>query len=83
MDSKMAGEDFVHVRMSAAGERMAGEGKRIQLVRGRRSFIFVAGEVQRVERNYEWVILLSDRKHEGELIFEIAPPRETPKVEES
>lgn len=69
----MAGEDFVHIKLSAAGERLAGEGKRVQLAHGRRHFDFTVGEPQRIDRSYEWGVLLRNEKHEGEAIFEIAP----------
>lgn len=68
----MAGEDFVHVKLSAAGEKLAGEGKQVRLLHGRAHFLFTVGQSQRVTRAYEWNVLLRNEVFEGEPIFEIA-----------
>lgn len=68
----MAGEDFVHVRLSADGERMAGAGKQVRIVRGRGHFLFKVGEAQRVTRAYEWNVLLRHDRFEGRPVFELA-----------
>jgi hypothetical protein len=68
----MAGEDYVHVKLSAAGERLAGEGGTIQLATGRSYFKFKVGEPQRVTRAYEWEVVLRNERYEGEPIFIVA-----------
>ena len=35
MDKTMAGEDYVHIRLSPAGEKLAGKGGQVQIVAGR------------------------------------------------
>lgn len=67
----MAGEDFVHIRLSPAGEKMAGKGGQIQIVAGRGSFIFKIGVSQRVTSGYEWNKLLKNRSYQGQPIFEV------------
>jgi hypothetical protein len=68
----MAGEDFVQVKLSAAGEEMAGSGGTLSISKGRRSFTFKAGVVQRIERSWEWNMVLSGETFQGSPIFEIA-----------
>ena len=62
--------DFITVRLSPAGLRMAGEGQRVGWANGRRHFHFIAGEKQEVERSYDWNHLLRHEKFEGEPILE-------------
>jgi hypothetical protein len=69
----MAGEDFVQVQLSAAGVKMAGAGGTVQIVIGRGNFSFKAGESQRVTNAYDWLVLLKDRRWNGQPIFEVAP----------
>ena len=68
----MAGEDFVHVKLSAAGKKMAGEAGVLRLVVGRGHFLFKGDEVLRVTRAYEWEVLLKDETFQGEPMFELA-----------
>lgn len=67
----MKNSDFINVKLSAAGERLAGEGKSVRINTSRREFAFEVGKAVRIERSYEWNKLLKDDKFEGEPIFEI------------
>jgi hypothetical protein len=62
--------DFVTIRMSAAGVRMAGEHGVIRWANGRRHFAFEAGKEQEVERSYEWNHILRHEMFEGQPILE-------------
>ena len=77
----MAGEDFVHVKLSAAGEKLAGEGGTVQIANGRSHFTFKSGEAQRIARAYDWNHFLQHERVGGEPLFEIAPPLQQPKEE--
>ncbi len=70
----MAGEDFIHVQLSPAGEKRAG-GAPIRIAVGRRVFVFKAGEAQRIDKSYEWGTLLSNEHYQGEPMFMVAPPK--------
>jgi len=65
--------DFVMIRLSDAGLRMAGDAGTVGWANGRRHFHFVAGEPQEVERSYEWNHLLRHERFEGEPILEEVP----------
>jgi putative intracellular protease/amidase len=67
----MAGEDFVQVKLSATGEAMAGAGGTLSISKGRRSFTFKAGVAQRIERSWEWNVVLAGETFQGKAIFEI------------
>ena len=71
MDKTMAGEDYVHIRLSPAGEKLAGKGGQVQIVAGRCSFIFKVGVSQRVTSAYEWNKVLKNRCYQGQPIFEV------------
>lgn len=62
--------DFVNIRLSAAGLRMAGTPGTVGWANGRRHFHFKAGEVQEIERAFEWIYLLANERFEGEPILE-------------
>ena len=66
----MAGEDFVHVRLSPAGEKMAGNGGQVRITKAHCSFLFKAGQSQRITRAYDWNCVLKDHQFEGQPIFE-------------
>jgi hypothetical protein len=68
----MAGEDFVHVELTAAGAKMAGAGKQLRVTVGRSSFLFKVGESQRVTRAYEWTALLKQKHYQGQPVFQIS-----------
>ena len=71
----MAGEDFVHVQLSAAGVKMAGAGGCVRITAGRSSsFLFVVGQSQRVTKAYEWNALLQNERFQGQPIFELVNP---------
>jgi hypothetical protein len=65
--------DFVDIRLSAAGLRMAGADGRVYWANGRRHFEFKGGDVQEVERSYEWNHLLRHERFEGQPILEEVP----------
>jgi hypothetical protein len=65
------GEDFVHVKLSAAGEKLAGSNP-LRVVTGTKDFTFKAGEAQRVTRAFEWERVLSQQYRDGECLFELA-----------
>lgn len=65
--------DFVDIRLSAAGVKLAGEGGVVRFANGRRHFEFAAGVVQEIERSYEWNALLRHELVGGEPIFEVVP----------
>jgi hypothetical protein len=67
----MAGEDFVQVKLSAAGEAMAGAGDTLSISKGRRAFTFKKGVAQRIEKSWEWNMVLSGETFAGKPIFEI------------
>jgi len=78
----MAGEDFVHVKLSAAGKKMAGEAGALRLVVGRGHFFFQGDEVLRVTRAYEWEVLLKNETFQGEPMFELAEQSVTEPLKE-
>jgi hypothetical protein len=55
---------------------MAGEHGVVGWANGRRHFAFKAGEVQEVERSYEWTHLLRHEFFEGQPILEEVPEDE-------
>jgi hypothetical protein len=65
--------DFIVVRLSPAGVRMAGDAGTVGWANGRRHFHFVAGEPQEVERSYDWYHLLRHETFQGEPMFEEMP----------
>ncbi|HWR37010.1 MAG TPA: hypothetical protein VN622_14200 [Clostridia bacterium] len=68
----MAGEEMVHVRLSASGIERAGEGT-LRMYGSRYAFEFTPGEVQRVTRSFDWAKVLSNEVNEsGEPLFELA-----------
>jgi hypothetical protein len=69
----MRGEDFVHVRLSAAGEKLA-DGAPVHIGGGNYHFTFHPGESQRVTRAFDWVRVLSNEQIDGEPMFELAEP---------
>ena len=62
--------DFITIKLSATGIRMAGEAGVVGWANGRRHFHFKVGEAQEVERSYEWGHFLQYEKFEGQPIFE-------------
>jgi hypothetical protein len=71
----MAGDrkDFVHVKLSAAGEKMAA-GAPLGIANARSHFEFRPGVAQEVTRDYEWNAFLSrEIDSDGEPIFELVP----------
>lgn len=77
----MAGEDFVQVKLSAAGEKAAGPGGALRIANGRRAFAFEAGKVLRIERSYEWSAMLARETCEGAPMFEIVQSAPAPSEE--
>jgi hypothetical protein len=75
----MAGEDFVHARLTAAGEQMAGKGAYVRIAVGRCDFTFKPGQTKRITKAYEWPLLKSE-SYKGQPIFEIVltPENEAP-----
>ncbi len=69
----MAGNDFVLVQLTAAGIALAA-GQPMRISGGRRTFIFGPGLAVRVERSYEWGVILS-KYHSvtGDALCELAP----------
>ena len=64
----MRGEDFVHVKLSPAGEKLAAGGE-LRVVSASKDMTFNAGETRRVTRAFEWEKVLSHLQHEGESLF--------------
>ena len=62
--------DFVNIRLSEAGLRMAGDAGTVGWANSHRHFHFKAGEVQEVERSFEWNHLLKHELFHGEPILE-------------
>jgi len=62
--------DFANIRLSEAGLRMAGAAGVVGWANGRRHFEFKAGEVQEVERSFEWNHILRHECFEGNPILE-------------
>src|SRR5690242_19564453 len=77
MQTAMAGEDFVHVRLTAAGEQLAGKGSYVRICAGRCDFTFKVGETQRVTRAYESNKILRHEQHKGQPFFQIVPETES------
>jgi hypothetical protein len=69
----MAREDFVDVRLTAAGVEHAGGGD-FGISVGKRRFDFVGGKPVNVEKSYEWFACLRDYRLNGQLMFELVPP---------
>jgi len=69
----MAGQDFVHVQLTAAGAQMAGKGGYVRITRGRCEMTFSVGQAQRVTRAYDWNKVLSGVHFKGQPVFEIVP----------
>lgn len=74
-EAAMPGEDFVHVKMSAAGEKLAHNGP-LRVAGSRYDFTFKAGESQRVTRNFDWDRVLKHHVVDGEALFELAAEQE-------
>jgi hypothetical protein len=62
--------DFVNIRLSEAGLKMAGAAGTVGWANARRHFHFVAGEAQEVDRAFEWNHLLKNELFEGQPILE-------------
>ena len=75
----MAGNDFVLVQLTAAGIAFA-EGHPLTLSNGRRTFTFKPGDAPaRVEKSYEWNVVLSKQHTPAGLpLFELAPAAAVP-----
>lgn len=65
-----AGEDFVHVKLSPLGEKLAGEHEMV--VSDHSVFRFKAGETQRVTRAFDWEKVLKNQHQDGEPLFMLA-----------
>lgn len=74
----MAGEDFVHVKLSKKGEEMAGGGELV--VCNHLTWRFRAGQAQRVPRAFDWNQVLSKEMIGGEPLFEISEKPAAPAV---
>ncbi len=68
----MAGDDFVMVQLTGAGEKHAGAGP-MGVSAGNRYFVFKPGVPLRVEKSYEWRAVLRNYRHNGENLFELVP----------
>jgi hypothetical protein len=69
----MAGNDFVMVQLTGAGEAMA-QGHPLRISVGHRTFLFQPGTPLRVERSFEWLMVLA--RHftpTGDAMVELAP----------
>ena len=62
--------DFVQIRLSEHGRRMAGEHGVVRWANSRRHFEFQAGIPLEVERSFEWNHLLKHELFHGEPILE-------------
>lgn len=62
--------DFVQIRLSEHGRRMAGEHGVVRWANSRRHFEFQAGIPLEVERSFEWNATLKHERFEGEPMFE-------------
>jgi hypothetical protein len=72
----MAREDFVTVRLTEHGERMA-QGKPVSVAAGQHNFVFQPGEVRDdITRAFDWEKCLKDLRVNDELMFEIVPDAE-------
>ena len=65
--------DFVDIRLSAAGKRLAGDHGVVRFANSRRHFEFRADQVHEVERSFEWQGLLRHERYQGEAILEEVP----------
>jgi hypothetical protein len=75
----MAGEDFVEIKLTLHGEKIAG-GTKLEVCDGGRHFVFTPGGTVKVTRSFEWERILKDHKIDGEPLFEEI---ETPKARRS
>jgi hypothetical protein len=66
----MAGEDFVEIKLTAHGEKVA-DGAPLQVCDGGRLFAIAPGETLRVTRAFDWERILRDHRIDGELLFEL------------
>jgi hypothetical protein len=67
----MAGEDFVAVKLSAKGEKIA-KGTPVTIVDGQHTFVFNPGETQEhITKAFDWEQVLSKQFADGEPLFEI------------
>ncbi|ABF42417.1 hypothetical protein Acid345_3416 [Candidatus Koribacter versatilis Ellin345] len=66
----MKRDDYVYVRLTAKGEELAGPHE-LRLAGGSYHFAFKAGEAQKVTRAYDWNVVLSKEKYDGEPLFEV------------
>ena len=62
-------EDWVKVRLTAHGAKLAGDG--VLRVIDRATFEFTAGEVKEVTRAVDWQLVLSKQFIDGEPLFEL------------
>lgn len=67
----MAGEDFVHIRLTKVGAKLGAVGVHTS----RLSYHFEPGKTYRVLRAFDWEQVLSQRQVEGEPMFELAPAK--------
>lgn len=67
----MAGEDFVKVKLSAAGVKFANGGP-VRIVDGQHTFEFEAGQVREdITRAFDWPKVLKNASVDGEPLFEL------------
>ena len=66
-----ARQDFVKVKLTALGERLAGEGE-LLVIEGRHEFTFKAGQVRDdITRAFDWDKVLKTQNRDGEPLFEL------------
>lgn len=71
----MAGEDFVHVRLTKAGETFSGGC--LHIGGGNYHYDFKPGETKRVTRAFDWErVLKNETTPDGEPLFELATGKE-------
>jgi hypothetical protein len=66
----MAGEDFVEVKLTAHGEKIA-NGAPIAVCDGGRHFQVAPGSTLRVTRSFDWERILKDHRIDGEPLFDL------------
>jgi hypothetical protein len=75
--------DYVEIRLTAAGEKLAGGDKGALTYSNRHMhYTFRPGEAQEVVSAYEWTKVLSNVRIGGELVFELADGSAAPNVNE-
>lgn len=75
----MTRKDWVRVKLTTYGEQLAGEHE-LLVVGSSYHFTFRAGVAQEVSRAFDWNVVLKNKKHEGQALFELAPEDDAVRV---